>query len=285
MSVWLDSVTGVLERSRGLDRLGRRLGVAFSNVVRPGITRDLLAGTWLAHPLHPMLTDVTIGTWSSALMLDFLGGERAQEASDALIGLGALAAIPTAVTGLSDLSDVVRKEDRSVGTAHALGNAAALVLYSLSYVARKRGRRRTGVGLSTLGAGLMTGAGFLGGHLAYRRGVGVDQNVFDREIGEWTAVLDEAELIEAKPRRATVSGTDVLLVREEGTIRAMANRCSHRGGPLHKGSFDGGAVTCPWHLSTFSLEDGRVLRGPATAPQPTYDVRLVSGKIEIRARR
>jgi nitrite reductase/ring-hydroxylating ferredoxin subunit len=136
-----------------------------------------------------------------------------------------------------------------------------------------------------LGAAVVAGAGFLGGHLAFRKGVGVDQTVFRGRLEDWTPVLDEQELAEAKARRVTAGGTAILLYRRTDRIFALANRCSHRGGPLHKGRVTDGQVRCPWHLSTFNLEDGSVLHGPATAPQPCYEVRLQDGTIELRDHR
>jgi nitrite reductase/ring-hydroxylating ferredoxin subunit/uncharacterized membrane protein len=283
--MWTDSLIARIERARPLDSVGRKLGLAFANVVRPGRAKDLLAGTWLGHPAHPMLTDLPIGAWTSAVILDLVGGRQARRAADALVGVGVLTAVPTAVTGLSDLADVVNSDERSIGTAHALGNLTAVVLYGGSYLARRRGRRRAGARLAMLGAAVVAGAGFLGGHLAFRKGVGVDQTVFRGRLEDWTPVLDEQELAEAKARRVTAGGTDILLYRRTGRIFALANRCSHRGGPLHKGRVTDGQVRCPWHLSTFNLEDGSILQGPATAPQPCYQVHLREGTIEVRDRR
>jgi nitrite reductase/ring-hydroxylating ferredoxin subunit/uncharacterized membrane protein len=281
--MWVDSLTDALERSTALDRAGRTLAGATSAVVRSGRFKDLLSGTWLAHPLHPMLTDVTVGAWTSSFLLDVLGGEEAREGSDRLVLLGALSAVPTAVTGLSDLADVSTREERAVGTLHALGNVTALVLYGLSYLSRRRGNRAGGMVLSTAGMGVAAGAGFLGGHLAYRLGIGVAQTTFERGPAKWTAVLDDPDLPDGKPTRVTAGTTNLLLYREAGRTYCIANRCSHRGGPLHKGKVEDGRVRCPWHLSVFSLEDGSVVRGPATAPQPAYEVRVREGKIEVRA--
>jgi nitrite reductase/ring-hydroxylating ferredoxin subunit/uncharacterized membrane protein len=280
--MWTESLIAGIERARSLDAVGRKLGLAVANVVRPGRGKDLLAGTWLGHPVHPLLTDLPIGTWTSASILDLVGGGQARRAADALVGVGVLAAVPTAATGLSDLADVVDPRERSLGTAHALGNLTALVLYGGSYLARRRGRRAAGVRLAMLGAAVMTGAGFIGGHLAFRKGVGVDQTVFRRRVEDWTPVLEERELPETKARRVSAGGTDILLYRRGDRVFALANRCSHRGGPLHKGRVADGTVRCPWHLSTFSLEDGAILQGPATAPQPCYEARVRDGAIEVR---
>ena len=91
------------------------------------------------------------------------------------------------------------------------------------------------------------------------------------------------DLAEGKPVKVTVAGVDVLLSRRDGRIGAIANTCTHRGGPLDQGSFEDGCVSCPWHGSVFRLDDGSVVRGPASAPQPAFDVRVTGGQIEVRA--
>ena len=277
-----DRATETLESSGLLDRTAKWLTKAFARVVRPGALKDLLSGTWLGHPVHPILTDVPIGAWTAAMAFDVAGGARSRQASDALIGVGIVAAVPTAVTGLSELADTSDRKERSLAAAHALGNVAALFLYSLSYVARKRGRRGAGVLWSSTGWATVLGSGFLGGHLAFRKGVGVDRTRFDHRVDDWTATIAETDLPVGKPTKVSAGGVDVLLYREDGQIHAVSARCSHRGGPLHKGRVEELNVTCPWHLSTFDLRDGSIVRGPATAPQPAYEVRVEGGTIKVR---
>jgi nitrite reductase/ring-hydroxylating ferredoxin subunit/uncharacterized membrane protein len=283
--MWTEAALQRIERVEMLNALGQKATLAFSNVVRPGRVKDLLSGTWMGHPAHPMLTDLPIGAWVSAVVLDVVGTQRSRPTADALVGLGTLAALPTAVTGLNDLADIVDREERAIGTAHAIGNATAVVLYGGSYLTRRRGRRQTGMALALAGTAALTVSGFLGGHLAYRKGVGVAQTAFEPRLEEWTPVLDDEDLPASKPIRVSVGGADVLLYRNAATIYAVANRCTHRGGPLHKGKVKDARVICPWHLSTFALEDGSVVHGPATAPQPSYDVRTRDGRVEIRTRR
>jgi nitrite reductase/ring-hydroxylating ferredoxin subunit/uncharacterized membrane protein len=283
--MWTEAAVQRIERLDVLNALGKKATLAFSNVVRPGRVKDLLSGTWMGHPAHPMLTDLPIGAWMSAVVLDVMGNQRSRPTADALVGLGTLAALPTAVTGLNDLADIVDPEERAIGTGHAIGNVTAVVLYAASYLTRRRGRRDIGTTLALAGTAALTASGFLGGHLAYRRGVGVAQTAFQPRLEDWTPALDDDDLPDGKPTRVSVGGTDVLLYRHAGSIYAIANRCTHRGGPLHKGKLSDGQVTCPWHLSTFALEDGSVVRGPATAPQPSYDARTKDGKVEIRTRR
>jgi nitrite reductase/ring-hydroxylating ferredoxin subunit/uncharacterized membrane protein len=280
-----EPLVDALGASRRLNALGRSLSNTFYRFVKPGRLKDLLAGTWMAHPTHPMLTDVTIGAWTSAAVLDLVGGERSRAGADTLVGVGILSAIPTALTGLSELTDIVDDQERSIATAHAAANVGGLALWSASWLARKAGHRGAGVAIGMVASAVSTAAGFLGGHLSYRLGVGVDQTAFDRPVEDWTPALADAELVEGRPRRVTVSGVDVFVLRTDGSVHALANRCSHRGGPLHKGRVDEDTVTCPWHLSTFRLDDGSVVRGPATAPQPGFDVRVREGMIEVRSRR
>jgi nitrite reductase/ring-hydroxylating ferredoxin subunit/uncharacterized membrane protein len=283
--MWTEAALQRIERLEVLNALGQKATLAFSNVVRPGRVKDLLSGTWMGHPAHPMLTDLPIGAWVSAVVLDVVGNQRTAPTADALVGLGVLAALPTAVTGLNDLADIVDPEERAIGTAHAVGNVTAVVLYGASYLTRWRERRDMGTALALAGTAALTASGFLGGHLAYRKGVGVAQTAFQPRLEDWTPVLDDEDLPAGRPTRVSVDGTDVLLYRDAGSICAIANRCTHRGGPLHKGKVRDAQVTCPWHLSTFALENGSVVRGPATAPQPAYEVRTRDGRVEIRTRR
>jgi nitrite reductase/ring-hydroxylating ferredoxin subunit/uncharacterized membrane protein len=247
--------------------------------------KDLLAGTWQGHPLHPVLTDVTVGAWLGAFLLDLFGNDSTEDAADTLIGVGALSAVPTAATGLVDWSDTGNPE-RRVGVVHAAGNVAALLMYGVAFALRRAGLRRAGRGLSFAAFATATASAYLGGHMAYGRGVGVDQTVFETQQTEWRAIMSAEELPEGKPASAHLDGTTLVLYRTGDRILALSARCSHRGGPLHEGEIDDRelTVTCPWHASMFDLQTGDVLRGPATHPQPAYEARIEGGRIEVRLR-
>jgi nitrite reductase/ring-hydroxylating ferredoxin subunit/uncharacterized membrane protein len=245
--------------------------------------KDLLSGTWLGHPLHPPLTDVVIGAWTSALLLDLLGGKHGEEAADRLVAAGILAAVPTASAGLSDWAEL-RGGSRRVGSVHALGNTTALLLHTLSWLARRRGDRARGVTLSALGYGAASFSAWLGGHLSFAKGVGVNQTAFEEAPSEWAPVLDDAKVDEGQPTGARANGLAVLLIRTGEQLYALADRCSHRGCSLHKGELNPDeTLTCPCHGSTFRF-DGSIVKGPATSPQPAFEVRTNAGKIEIRHR-
>jgi nitrite reductase/ring-hydroxylating ferredoxin subunit/uncharacterized membrane protein len=271
-----------VEQLEGLDRIAEPVQSGVRKAIpEPGRGKDLLSGTWLGHPLHPLLTDVVIGAWASALALDVLGGTR-RGAADDLVGIGALAALPAAIAGLSDWSDLKGRQ-RRVGTVHAAGNLVALALQSCSWQARRRGRHATGVALSTVAMATASASAWLGGHLTFGEGVGVDQTAFETPPSAWTAVIDADRLENGELVRRSARGTGVVLVRHRGAVHALVDRCSHRGCSLSEGSFDGTSITCACHGSRFGL-GGELLEGPATAPQPTLETRIHDGKVEVRAR-
>jgi nitrite reductase/ring-hydroxylating ferredoxin subunit/uncharacterized membrane protein len=279
-----DQVIGSIEQAEFLEEPSIRVSEWLSKLY-PGVFKDIASGTPLGHPAHPMLTDLPIGFWVASLILDLVGGKKGQKGADKMVLAGIVSALPTAWTGISEWADCRGKEMR-VGTVHGLGNIAATLLYTGSYLARKKGERARGVRLGILGAGALTGAGFLGGHLAYRLGVGVDQTVFQTLPEEWAAVMAEDALLNDEPAMAEVNGIPILVYRSGSSLYAIGDRCSHRAGPLHEGKVDGYncVVTCPWHASQFSLRTGEVVRGPASAPQPCYDIRSEAGQIQVRAK-
>jgi nitrite reductase/ring-hydroxylating ferredoxin subunit/uncharacterized membrane protein len=262
-----------------LDRVAEVLA-APARSLGPGPLKDLLSGTWLGHPLHPMLTDVTIGAWTASSALDVLGGERGREGAEALVGLGVLAALPTAVTGWSDWSDLGPRE-RRIGVAHALTNLTATAAYAASWVARRRGHRSVGLLLAAVGAGVASAGAYLGGHLVYVRGVGVDATAFERLPFRYAPAIAEDDLAEDQPAVAQVGGVAVFLCRRGGDVHALHDRCTHLGGPLHEGSVEDGSIVCPWHGSRFRMQDGALERGPARTPQPALRSRIRDGSVEV----
>ncbi len=268
-------------RAEWLDNLAQPLSKKVSETVPKGALKDALSGTWLGHPLHPMLTDLPIGCWTSAFVLDIVGGKRSHRASDTLVALGVVTALPTAASGLADWSDLIG-EERRLGLAHAGGNTVALAFYGLSMVARLRGRRGRGVALGMLGAAAATAGAYLGGHLAWRKGVNVSRHAWNHTDEAWVDVAAEEVLTDDGPLVVSVGDDTALIVRQGGKLYAISDVCGHLGGPLHEGEIGAGCVTCPWHASVFRLDDGSVVHGPATGPQPAYQVLRKDGRLWLR---
>jgi nitrite reductase/ring-hydroxylating ferredoxin subunit/uncharacterized membrane protein len=282
----LSAAAEQLGRIDALDRVAKPLARAVQQMVPSGsLLKDTLSGSSLGHPLHPLLTDVPIGSFTSATVLDLIGGKRAARGADVLIAIGVLSALPTALAGASDWSETYG-EDQRIGVVHAASNTVGVACFALSLIARGRGRRVTGKLLALAGMSSLTVGGYLGGYLIYSRGIGVNNTFFHQQPQDWTPVVADADVEEGKPVRAAVGDTPVVVFRAGSSLFALDSRCTHAGGPLDEGDFDATACTvrCPWHHSVFSLVDGAVVHGPASSPEPAYEVRVNEGQIEVRQR-
>lgn len=254
--------------------------------------KNLLHGVWLGHPLHPALTDVPIGAWTAALAFDAIDGISGRDdlrvGADAAIAIGLLGAVGSAITGLTDWSEVYGGERATkVGVTHGVLNLAAAGLYTASWILRKkRASRQKGVALSMLGYAIASFSAYLGGHLTFGEQLGVDHTATANmmEPADFTRVARLADLEEGKPTRAEAKGVAILLVRRGDHVFAITETCPHLGGPLAEGKLEGNVIQCPWHLSELSIEDGHVVNGPTTFPARCFDVRITDGNVEVKAR-
>jgi nitrite reductase/ring-hydroxylating ferredoxin subunit/uncharacterized membrane protein len=246
--------------------------------------KNALHGVWLGHPLHPVFTDVPIGAWTTALALDAKeaasGDGGYGRAARFAIGVGLLGAVGAAVTGLTDWSETDGRA-RRIGLIHGLLNLTATALMTTSYVLRGRGSRSAGRTSAITAYGVALGAAYLGGNLVYHDRIGVNHAAI-AEPETFTPVLESAALPENSMKKAVIEDASFVVVRQHQRVCALAHSCAHLGGPLSEGTLKDGSVVCPWHGSEFALEDGRVLNGPATQPQPCFDVREAAGRIEVR---
>jgi uncharacterized membrane protein len=247
----LEPIVRAVENAGFLDSVAKPAGRTVRKLLSGGTFKDALSGTWLGHAVHPMLTDVVIGSFTSATLLDLLGGEELGAASERLIAVGIAAYGPTALTGANDWADAEPADDavRRAGLVHAGSNAMALGLYTASLVARRRGARRRGVLLAGIGWSVLGVGGYLGGHLTLSRGIGPDQTVFDPGSTDWIPAADAAQLAPGRLTRVVVGDTPVLLVKDDDLIYAIHDRCSHRGCSLSDGELEGEEIVCACHGS------------------------------------
>lgn len=286
-----DRVAEAVEGSAWLDRPSYELehGVALvfnllGSAGRP--VRSALHGTWLGHPLHPTLTDLPVGAWTTAAVLDAVDTVSPQapgfrDAARLAVGAGVLGGAAAAVTGLTDWQHT-HDNARRLGLVHGVVNAAALGLQVLSW--RDRGRGRIGRARLTGGAGyaaVLAGA-YLGGNLVFRHRIGVSHADDQLEPREFVPVLRDDDLEADLPRRVEADGVALVLVRSGGEVAAVGQHCAHLGAPMSEGWVHRGQLVCPWHGSRFRLDDGEPASGPATAPLASYDVRVRDGWIEVR---
>lgn len=276
---WLDTIG---------DPLQRYLNTLFPPQVETGasqVIQNVLNGVWLGHPLHPMLTDVPIGAWTATVVLDTIasltGNESLAGAADLTLATGLAVAIPTAATGLTDWKDTSAQE-RKVGLSHGLTMFVSVAIYTTALIVRRSGARSKGVILANLGYAIMAAGAYLGGDEVYGLGYGVNHTAFQHGPGEFVPAMPEADLQPGTLTQSTAKGIPIVLVRQGDTIYALDDTCVHAGCSLSAGRLDGRSVICLCHGSQFDLRDGSVINGPATMPEPHYDVRVQGGMIEVK---
>ncbi len=271
-------------------RLEHLLSFAYNGLggARNTVT-NALHGVWLGHPVHPPLASLTSGALGTTVALDaltLLPGRPAEvrEASrfaSRALGVGILASVGSAVTGVTDWQHT-HEEDRRVGLVHGLMNLAATALYAQSWWDRRRGRNYRGIALTALGYGITIAGSYLGGALVFESGIGIDRSGERLRTAEWTPVLPAGSL-NGKPVRVEVDGVGLVVCQTEpGKVSAFGEFCPHLAAPMADGWLDRGRLVCPWHGSWFAAESGEVLRGPSAAALPCYEARLANGMVEVR---
>jgi nitrite reductase/ring-hydroxylating ferredoxin subunit/uncharacterized membrane protein len=275
-----------IERAHALDRPIRVLSDAVVRALPAGQRTDALHGVPFGQPAHPALVRLPIGCWTSAVLLD-MAGVRGR-APVVLLTAGLASTVPAAATGLADWS-ALHQDQQRVGLVHLAVQGAACLLFGGSVLARSLGRHRTGKALGMLGLATATGGGYLGGHLALRLGAGAnhaDQISHLSGLG-WHDLCPVTSLPSGQAVRRQLGYLSLLVYRSASSdaVYVLADRCAHLGGPLHQGRIVAQCVVCPWHGSTFRLDSGRVVHGPATARQPSFETRVSPGGIvQLRPR-
>jgi nitrite reductase/ring-hydroxylating ferredoxin subunit/uncharacterized membrane protein len=278
-----------LEHAHALDRPARSLTSVVLRLLPPGRLKDTLHGVPLGHAAHPPLTDVPVGCWMAATMLDLMPGT--ERASQALVATGLAGAVPAALTGLADWS-ALHVEQQRVGLVHSLGTVTATGFFAASLIARLRGRTTYGKALGVAGLAALFGGAYLGGHLAFRMGAGASHAESITHLGPlgWHDLCSIDELPDGWPVHRNLGYISLFVLRHGDEVYVLADRCTHLDGPLHQGRMirvdRDLCVICPWHGSTFRVSDGTVVHGPATGRQPAFETRLgENGMIQVRPAR
>ena len=279
-----ESAVTAIERAEMIDSISGSLRSFVDRLVGDGVPRDLATGRWLGHPVHPAAVTVPLACWFGSTVLDLVGGRDARGAVSSPGRPRRRRGPSGRCHGRRRLARhrrcrATRRHRSCADDGRGSGHLRLVVVRAASGPARPRGgagsRRRDGH---------RSGA-FLGGHLAYRRGVGVDTTAFQAGPEDWTELHVTGAVTPFAPVAADVDGVAFAVVGRTGPAEpphVLEARCTHRGGPLHEGTVADGCITCPWHDSRFDLETGAVRSGPASAPQPVYEVRAEDGGVSIR---
>lgn len=278
---WLDGVVNA--QAAWADPLGDLMQRIFRTLYGPfPALRDFLHGTWLGHPVHPMITDIPIGALVLATVLDIVGQSGAATWA---IGIGYVSMLAAAVAGYADYIDLGGAGKR-IGSLHATSMLIAAVLYFVSLGARigwwPMGGNTPAL-LAGLGLVFLVVGGYLGGDLVFNLGSQVDRHAWRGGGTKWQA-LDIDSVPEDKLTKAKAGAQTLVVVRRGETIYALHDTCAHQGCSLSDGTLidDGTRIECRCHGSRFELKDGSVNRGPAVFSQPRYEVRRTEGKIEVK---
>lgn len=287
---WQEPITDILDRadvfqqlshdfSRMLHKVVLQQGENFRNLT------DVVHGKQIGHPLHPILTDITITSWTLGLIFDVLGFTTRisvlAKAGDYLTGIGTMSAIPTALAGILDYS-TIKKKAAQYGATHGIMNGIAFYWYLRSLKSRIGSNKFSAIIFSVLGLFFATAGSWLGGELVYRHKVGVN-HAPESKLNEWTATIPLDDLSENEPVRVEAEGEPILLFRQGQKINAISAVCSHAGGPLDQGKvINTVCIECPWHQSVFDMRTGEIIHSPATTAQPQYAVRINNGKVEVK---
>ncbi len=97
----------------------------------------------------------------------------------------------------------------------------------------------------------------------------------------WVLVLKESGLAEDRPRVVYPRGVPVLLIKKEGVIYALSNKCPHMGCPLDGGALEGYVMQCPCHDWRYDIRTGTFLDAGEIALR-RYDLRAGGGGIFVK---
>ena len=209
-------IMAAIEDLPGLESLSEWLVNALAPITKREKLMDLLHGRLFGHALHPALSDLPLGMWSSVPVLDVIGDRRG---ATMLTAAGCVAAGATAATGTADWS-VTYGRERRLALVHGLANAAALALQLGSLTARLSGRTARGRLLSVVGLAVGGTAAYLGGDLVLDRALMVNHAASLSGPGEWTDVAADSDVIEGALTAVDVDARKVLLI-------AWPARCAH----------------------------------------------------------
>jgi nitrite reductase/ring-hydroxylating ferredoxin subunit/uncharacterized membrane protein len=286
------NLTGILDRFADISRFDKVIDPARSAVgaaLRPQAFKDVLHGTWLGHPLHPVLVQVPVGSWISAGVLDLLPPMR--PAATLLIGTGVAAAVPASLAGAADWSEQ-NAGVRRLGALHAVLNSTALGLYAGSLAARRRRRGGLGRVLSYSGLSVAAASAAIGGHISYALSSGPSHAVTAAKglSSDWMDLGPLDDLPEGQPTLRPGAGSSVAVplavVRRGARVDVFIGACGHLSGPLQEGKVEEvrghDCLVCPWHGSAFDLDSGDPRRGPAATAQEKLEVRMEAGRVMAR---
>jgi nitrite reductase/ring-hydroxylating ferredoxin subunit/uncharacterized membrane protein len=271
------------------DAIQKCVGGFYGALGPPGrFLKNLAHGTLiLRHPLHPALTDVPLGAWTVGVIADYVAHFNSripESAGDVALAVGLAVSVLVLITGYTDFHATFGLE-RRFAVLHGLIMTTVVAVDAASLALRwwsGENLHPLAIGLSTGAWGLLIAGAWFGGHVVFGTGTMVNRAAFLDGPEDWAEAGSPDDVPANGMHLVEAGGMQVVLARQDGRICALADVCSHAGGPLHEGTLVKGVVTCPWHFSQYRFRDGHVVGGPATFDQVQLDVREVDGKLQVK---
>ena len=100
-------------------------------------------------------------------------------------------------------------------------------------------------------------------------------------MADWTDVAAAEELIEGDPLVVEAGDCVLVVMSHRGQVSCLEDVCTHDGGPLSEGCFDGGTLACPRHGAKFDVQTGEALTMPATQPTKAFSAKIEDGRVWV----
>ena len=159
-----------VEESESLDAPAEKAARVAGGLIDRSRLGGALRGSWLGHPVHPLLITIPIGSWMTSAVFDVVFKDATT--ARRLLAVGLAATPPTVLAGWADYALLDQKQ-RRVGLVHAVSNGAGVVMFSLAYRAYRRNKLQAARVYTILGLTAISVGGALGGHLSYAQGAGM----------------------------------------------------------------------------------------------------------------
>lgn len=102
-------------------------------------------------------------------------------------------------------------------------------------------------------------------------------------MSEFVKVANVADIAPGERLWVDFDEETVIVFNVDGTFYCIADLCTHDDGPLEDGELNGHEVECPRHGARFDVRTGKALCFPATAPVPTYAVKVEDGAVWVES--
>ncbi len=97
----------------------------------------------------------------------------------------------------------------------------------------------------------------------------------------WVPTVDESVIQENSVNPVFPKGVSIILIKKDGQVYALRNRCAHMACTLAGGRLDGHTLQCPCHEWKFDITTGEFLAAREITV-PTYECKSQDGKIFVK---